>query len=188
MSHPRFRLNRGRRNGSQQSAAEQSRQLRRARSRSCRAHEMQRLTCLTSSPWFWSRSRTGNAEQSPPPERSRAASVAAACEDGPWFGSPLAVPAGPQRVPEPRPFVRVILRVCGRGDGAPHIYCISNRPSTRVCGVSIECAVLPRVRRGRVAPPLAPARSDGQRMQCWVYPCHCEGSRHTREEWRGGGA
>ena len=98
---------------------------------------------------------------------ARAASVAAACEDGPWFGSPLAVPAGPQRVPEPRPFVRVILRVCGRGDGAPHIYCISNRPSTRVCGVSIECGVLPRVRRERVAPPLAPARSDGQRMQ-WL--------------------
>ena len=68
VSHPQFRLIHGR--SSQQSAAEQSRQLRRARSRSCRAHEMQRLTCLTSSPWFWSRSRTGNAEQSPPPERS----------------------------------------------------------------------------------------------------------------------
>ena len=60
----------------------------------------------------------------------------------------------------------VILRIFAGEETELHIFsCISNRPYKRVRGVSIECGVLPRVRRERVAPPLAPARSDGQRVQ-----------------------
>ena len=166
-----------------------SRQQRDARSRSCRAHELQLTSSATSSP--------------SEPQQNRHAAVAATraqpvqpqppqpVRTGRGSARPLAVPAarGPAaRVPEPRPFGDLACLLCLRERAELHISCISNRSSTRVCNVSIECGVLPRVRRGRVAPPLAPARSDGQRMQYWVWMCHCEGSRHTREEWRGGGA
>ena len=66
---------------------------------------------------------------------ARAASVAAACEDGPWFGSPLAVPAGLQRVPEPRPFVHVILRIFAGEETELHIFLVSQIARINVCVV-----------------------------------------------------